>query len=488
MKLYDAIREIVMMQGKNIITDSALLNYLNDYHAFEERPAAKLVLRDIINGGYSDKILQLNNSESSWTMKLKSFEHDFVDSCGYKEELVLFVFQSVVYAINLTDKKPGEGMDEVLDFHPFFDEEEQQPANPTPAPTPRQKPDSVDDQDYLKIAQDFVDNGKLDTARSIAERIVNSSGKDDENTIKATIMLGHIMRKKGQYKEALDYYNKALNAEANLLKISAKDLQHRITNREVKNFEDIDIHYMFCLLGIRHIDKDRWTEFIRTKAAKGNVTALMYCAKFGIDPQSHIDVFFNDYSQIKRGDYLYEDGSFSHDQSKLKPIIGRVFSLGVSDIEKRMGWSKGNIVATRGWMSRNQFTYPKVKWGDYKDLPFPHTHYTSDDLNHLDSINSNLFSELLITDLYEIPGNAFYEARHFNVKIPLSHTSEWYLPNYIQARQLDAFDLGLDRYSYIWTSSQGNEKEALDCNPDVNKYVSLEDKSKEHYSIPIFSF
>lgn len=44
MKLYDAIKEIVKLKGNNIITDSALLNYLNDYHAFEERPASKLIL------------------------------------------------------------------------------------------------------------------------------------------------------------------------------------------------------------------------------------------------------------------------------------------------------------------------------------------------------------------------------------------------------------------------------------------------------------
>lgn len=255
MKLYDAIKEIVKLKGKDIITDSALLNYLNDYHAFEERPASKLVLRDLVNGGYSDKILKLGHQDSNWTIKLKSYEHDFVDSCGYKEELVLYVFQSLAYAIDLTDKKPGVGMDEVLDFHPFFDNEQLMQSDSTSTPEPKQTADSVDDTDYLKIAQDFIENGKLDTARSIAEKIVNSSSKDDENTIKATIMLGHIMRKKSHYKEALNYYNQALNAEANLLNIGAKDLQHRITNREVKGFEDIDIHYMFCLLGIGHIDK-----------------------------------------------------------------------------------------------------------------------------------------------------------------------------------------------------------------------------------------
>lgn len=491
MILYDAIKEIVKLKGKDIITDIALLNYLNDYHAFEERPAAKLVLRDIINGGYSDKILQLNKVEHSWTVKLKSYEHDFADSCGYKEELVLYVFQSVAYAVSLTDKKPGEGMDEVLDFHPFFDDEEHQPATPTPALISSQKADSVDDKDYLKIAQDFVDNGKLDTARSIAEKIVNGSPKDDENTIKATIMLGHIMRKKNQYKEALGYYNQALNAEANLLKISAKDLQNRITHREIKNLEDIDIHYMYCLLGIRHINKAKWIEYVRGKAAKGNIVALMYCAQYKIDPQTHVDIFFDNYDNIEVGDYLYEDGSFAHEMSELKPNIGRVFSTETSDMEKKMGWYRGRIVATRGWIGRNQFSYPKIKWGECKDLPFPHTHYSSDDLNHLESINSGLFSELLISDLYEIPGNAFYEARYFNISIPLKKSSKWYLPNHIQARMIDPFYLGIDEYDYIWTSSQGNKDKAIMCDFSLHLPINdilLENKSKEHWVIPIFSF
>lgn len=343
MKLYDAIKEIVKLKGKDIITDSALLNYLNDYHAFEERPASKLVLRDLVNGGYSDKILKLGHQDSNWTIKLKSYEHDFVDSCGYKEELVLYVFQSLAYAIDLTDKKPGVGMDEVLDFHPFFDNEQLMQSDSTSTPEPKQTADSVDDTDYLKIAQDFIENGKLDTARSIAEKIVNSSSKDDENTIKATIMLGHIMRKKSHYKEALNYYNQALNAEANLLNIGAKDLQHRITNREVKGFEDIDIHYMFCLLGIGHIDKKRWSEFVKSKASKGNYSALLYCAHLGIDPQEHINIFFTEYNELRIGDFLYEDGSFAHEQSKLKVPIGVVFSLETSDIEKHKGWEHGRI-------------------------------------------------------------------------------------------------------------------------------------------------
>lgn len=488
MKLYDAILKIVKLKGKSIISDSALLNYLNDYHAFEERPAAKLVLRDIINGGYSDKMLLLNNAESSWAIKLKSYEHDFVDSCGYKEELVLFVFQSVAYAIALTDKKPGEGMDEVLDFHPFFDDEQLKPSDSTSTPEPKQTEDSVDDKDYLKIAQDFVDNGKLDTARSIAEKIVNSCPKDDENTIKATIMLGHIMRKKSHYKEALDYYNQALNAEANILKISAMELQHRITNREVKDFEDIDIHYMFCLFCIGHIAKDRWTVFVRDKAAKGNVVAIIYCAKMGIDPQKHINVFFTDYSMIKRGDYLYEDGSFAHEQSFLKRIIGYVFSIETSDLEKQNGWNHGRILPTVGYMWKiykgSKNNYCKSKWGPKEDYSFPHTHYTSDDMNHLNSINSNLHSEILISDLYNVKDSAFYIAKHWSQNIPLNNTSGWYLPDMMQA-QFMTID---ERDNAIWTSSQADKEQAITLQLGIQHNFKFADKEEFHYVVPIFSF
>jgi tetratricopeptide (TPR) repeat protein len=492
MKLYDAIKEIVKLKGKDIITDSALLNYLNDYHAFEERPASKLVLRDLVNGGYSDKILKLGHQDSNWTIKLKSYEHDFVDSCGYKEELVLYVFQSLAYAIDLTDKKPGVGMDEVLDFHPFFDNEQLMQSDSTSTPEPKQTADSVDDTDYLKIAQDFIENGKLDTARSIAEKIVNSSSKDDENTIKATIMLGHIMRKKSHYKEALNYYNQALNAEANLLNIGAKDLQHRITNREVKGFEDIDIHYMFCLLGIGHIDKKRWSEFVKSKASKGNYSALLYCAHLGIDPQEHINIFFTEYNELRIGDFLYEDGSFAHEQSKLKVPIGVVFSLETSDIEKHKGWEHGRIAASEGLqLSRHQY-YPQSQWGKSIDYSFPHTHFTRDEMGlHMYDLKS-LYSELLIDDLYEEPGNAFYTARHWKINIPLQNTSKWYLPNHEQAAQM----VPVISCGSMWTSSQCNQKEAIECISRLSsgKHMTIyperiiENKSNINDVVPIFSF
>lgn len=492
MKLYESIKEIVKNRGIEVIKDSSLLNILNDYHAFEDRPAAKLVLRDIINGGYSEKILRLNKEKAAWEVKIKSFEHDFVDSCGYKEELVLYVFQSLSYGIGLTDKKPGEGMDEILDFHPFFDDsEEQEKQEAKDTTNPKTKADTVDDKDYLKIAQDFIDSGKLDTARSIAEKISNGSASVTSDTIKATLMLGHIMRKKGQYKEALDYYNQALNDEAKLLNVGSKNLQQQISNRKISGFADVDIHYMYCLYEIRHIDNNRWTNYVRGKASKGNFVAMMYCAQFGISPQTHVDIFFTDYKLLREGDYLYEDGSFAHESSDKKGVVGCVFSLQVSEVEKQLGWTHGRVMACPAWRSSDSDYYQKAIWGPAEDLPFPHTHYTIDDLNHIDQINSKLYSELLIKDLYDVPGTAFYAARNWRTKTPLKGTSNWYLPNYIQAEQmtrhLEARLITNNKYgqSGIWTSTQVDRYTAVNGEGLIPESVK---KSTLLTVVPIFSF
>lgn len=491
MKLYNAIKEIAKLKGKKIISDSALLNYLNDYHAFEERPASKLVLRDIINGGYADKILQLSNLGNNWTIKLKSFEHDFVDSCGYKEELVLYVFHSLAYAINLTVLKPGKGMDEIIDFHPFFEHEDHK----LPTSTPKQKTESIDDKDYLKIAQDFVDNDKLDTARSIVEKIVNGSSKDNANTIKAAIMLGHIQRKKGLYKDALDYYSQALRAQSGILNIEVKELQQRIANREIKYFENIDIYYMFCSFRSGQMEEEKWIDFIRTKAAKGNVVAIVYCAKHNIDPQRHIDIFFDDWSKVQRGDYLYEDGSFAHEKSKTKTIMGKVISKSTSDIERSKGWSHGRIMAYSD-SNYGECGYPKAKWGAKEDFPFPHTHYSSDDLSHLYDICPQLFSELLIDNMYNDRTNAFSVAKSWGVPIPLSNTSGWYLPNIFQLRQCSPYLFGSDLEFYFWSSTQMDKNNAIpvefytDEDFDLHMFPLIypEDKNQEYHIIPIFSF
>lgn len=55
MELHKAIKEIVGSKGPDMIKDPQIINYLLDYQAFKEKPATKLILRDVINAEYAEK-------------------------------------------------------------------------------------------------------------------------------------------------------------------------------------------------------------------------------------------------------------------------------------------------------------------------------------------------------------------------------------------------------------------------------------------------
>ena len=203
-------------------------------------------------------------------------------------------------------------------------------------------------------------------------------------------------------------------------------------------------------------------------------------------------MFFDDFKNLKEGDYLFADGSFAHERSELKELIGRVFSLSSSDIENQYGWTHGRILGSpiiiqKNYLGIEQKVYPSANWGEAKDLPFPHTHYTSDDIKHFDKINSNLFSELLIKDQYTVSESAFNIARNWNRTIPIKNASKWYLPNWSQCGLISRFYLDSD-VSSIWTSSQGDKENAVLYYCGSLAFYSLKNKSNKHIVVPIFSF
>ena len=105
MELHKAIKEIVASKGADMINNIQIINYLLDYQAFKEKPATKLILRDVINAGYGESILALQNDQG-WPIKLKQYQHEFVDKYGYKEELVAYVFDSILFSLGIQDFTP----------------------------------------------------------------------------------------------------------------------------------------------------------------------------------------------------------------------------------------------------------------------------------------------------------------------------------------------------------------------------------------------
>ena len=114
MELHKAIKEIVASKGAEMICNPQIINYLLDYQAFKEKPATKLILRAIIDSGYAENILALCANNNGWETKFKQYQHEFIDSCGYKEELVAYVFDAMAYGIGLNAIIPESDISELV--------------------------------------------------------------------------------------------------------------------------------------------------------------------------------------------------------------------------------------------------------------------------------------------------------------------------------------------------------------------------------------
>ena len=141
MELHKAIKEIVASKGAEMICNAQIINYLLDYQAFKEKPATKLILRAIIDSGYAENILALCANNGGWEIKFKQYQHDFIDSCGYKEELAAYVFESIAYGLGLNARNEEPEIKPAFNVDSFFDipevEQKQSPASP---PQSQQKP------------------------------------------------------------------------------------------------------------------------------------------------------------------------------------------------------------------------------------------------------------------------------------------------------------------------------------------------------------
>ena len=99
MELHKAVKEIVASKGADMICNPQIINYLLDYQAFKEKPATKLILRAIIDSGYAESILALVSNSVGWETKYKLYQQEFINSYGYNEDLVTYVFDSIAYGI-----------------------------------------------------------------------------------------------------------------------------------------------------------------------------------------------------------------------------------------------------------------------------------------------------------------------------------------------------------------------------------------------------
>lgn len=132
-------------------------------------------------------------------------------------------------------------------------------------------------------------------------------------------------------------------------------------------------------------------------------------------------VFLSDYKELKIGDFLYEDGTFSHKLSSDKIPVGVVFTRETTAKERSLGWTHGEIIAMEDCGKGNYYQW---YYSDELLLPYP--------------FKANEDSKLCVNDkqgyLYTYDETtksddfqAFAAARRY--KPQLTFGSGWYLPS-----------------------------------------------------------
>ena len=343
MELHKAIKEIVASKGADMICNPQIINYLLDYQAFKEKPATKLILRAIIDSGYAENILALTFDRNGWEIKFRQYQHEFIDSCGYKEELAAYVFESIAYGLGL---KAGNDEPEIkpqFNVDSFFDIPEVEQKQQISSPQPQQK-QNADPSDLFTIAFSFFNEGKYQQAKGFIEKALSQYSQSNIPSHYLKLM-GDVNMKMGNYQEAIKCYNECFVRKATEIKVAVDQLRESLKKHEVKGFENSMFYYFFCMYYAKGISDAQWLQFVKSEARFGLIDAVKYCADNGINPiDDHFDIYFTDKSLLRNYDFVYEDGTYAHEESKTKKAIARIQLSETSEYEKSQGWIHGYLI------------------------------------------------------------------------------------------------------------------------------------------------
>lgn len=493
MELHKAIKQVVDLKGYEIITNAQIINYLLDYQAFKEKPATKLILRDVINSGYAEEILSLGSNNAGWQISFMKYERDFIDSCGYKDDLVKYVFEAIAYGIglHLTSNEPSITPD--IDVDSFFDIPEGAPEQPSPNSGNANPNQNVNPSDLYSIALTFYNEGKFAQAKSFIEKSISLFQNSDIPSIQLKLK-GEINMKLGNFAEAIIDYNNCFARRSAETNIKLDEIREQLKEHKIKGYENSMFCYYFCLFSLGKITKDQWLKLVKVEAMCGISEAILFCASNGIDPmESHMDIFFIDKNNLQYGDYLYSDGTFAHELSSEKRVIARVIKTETTEYEKSKGWINGYLIPVD--KDGRIYTTANMKWSTVNEnLPFPHSHYTVNDINHWNEIKT-IESEhyIVINNFDKFP--AFKEAKNFPVNIPIPGASSWFLPSiHWFKRCRPTYFRFIGRF---WTSSQADLSKAISVEYSIHSYkrnyyysdsFELTEKNESRQILPISAF
>lgn len=121
--LYEAIKKAVQLFGHEILTERKIVNILSDYGAFATLPTTKTVLKNMVGGGYCQKICDLGKKRSlflwtsshslhrpkgdDWKIKLASLATLISQQEELDKRVVTYVIDCIIYGLEWMEETPS---------------------------------------------------------------------------------------------------------------------------------------------------------------------------------------------------------------------------------------------------------------------------------------------------------------------------------------------------------------------------------------------
>ena len=102
MELYTTLRNIIDVEGDDILSNIKLISILNDFNVFKRNPATRYILKSFIENDYIHQMLCIGNNNAA----IAKFSNKIISTTGFMPEVVGFVIESLKYGLRWSDDIP----------------------------------------------------------------------------------------------------------------------------------------------------------------------------------------------------------------------------------------------------------------------------------------------------------------------------------------------------------------------------------------------
>lgn len=99
MTLKEAIKTLIDAKGLDVFKTPMSLNILSDFNAFEEHPASKNILKNIISEGYLDKIAFFYNNGIPVGDAPNTYATEMYHKLGFRSDISNYVLNAILEAL-----------------------------------------------------------------------------------------------------------------------------------------------------------------------------------------------------------------------------------------------------------------------------------------------------------------------------------------------------------------------------------------------------